>query len=221
MTTPDLTAYHAVHAAIRTAPHRMAVAAGRLDPADRRATSALVRYWKGYTGEVLAHHTGEDEIFFPALVDRVAPAADLVARTDAEHHRLDELTEAVEAAVGEVRDGADPALTGLAERMGALAVLMDDHLAFEDAEILPLFERHFDGEEFDALEQQVVRALGIGAQAAFTVPFLAAAVTPDVRAHLLAGAPVPFRVLYRATRRSHARLATRALGPVVREEVAA
>src|SRR4051812_35645993 len=74
--TPDLTTYRAVHAALRGSAHAMT-------GADTR-TKAFAKYWKGYAGEVLAHHTVEDDYFFPALVARVPFAAGLIERTDAD-----------------------------------------------------------------------------------------------------------------------------------------
>ena len=78
---------------------------------------------------------------------------------------------------------------------------MDGHLEFEDAEILPLFERHFTAEEYEAMDQAAIKAIGVGAQAAFTVPFALAVASDAVRAEMLATAPGALKVLYRATRR--------------------
>ena len=97
--TPDLTTYRNIHRALRLAPHRLADAVRDLEPGDRRRVAALTRYWKGYAGEVLAHHTIEDDVFFPALVAKVDCAAALIARTDDEHHQLDAAMDAVGTAM--------------------------------------------------------------------------------------------------------------------------
>ncbi len=214
MSTPDLTSYYAVHTALRAAPHRLVAAVPGVDPGDRRRTAAIARYWRGFAGEVLAHHAIEDDVFFPALVAEIPATADLLVRSDADHHRLDELMAACGAAVERVEHGSRPAVGDLTDALRALADHMDAHLAFEDAEILPLFQHRFTAEAYEALEARAHKSLGLGAQAAFTVPFLAAAVAPEVRAAMFAGAPAPFRVLYRATRGRFARLEARALGPV-------
>jgi len=210
MTTPDLTTYRAVHVALREAASRMAAAAGTLRVSDWRRIDAFARYWKGYAGEVLAHHTIDDDTFFPALVERCPVAGDLIARADADHLHLDELMTAVDGAVAELQRGMGPG--ELPELLGQLAVHMDEHLGFEDEDILPLFERHFTGEEYDALEEAAQKALGISKQAAFTVPFVLHWVDPAVAEDLIAKAPVAFRALYRLTRRRHQRLGATALG---------
>jgi hemerythrin-like domain-containing protein len=210
MTTPDLTTYRAVHTALREAASRMAAAAGTLRRSDWRRIDAFSRYWKGYAGEVLAHHTIEDDTFFPALVERCPVGADLVVRTDADHHHLDELMTAIDRAVARMVRGEGPG--ELADLLGQLAVHMDEHLGFEDEDVLPLFERHFSGEEYAGLEVEAQKALGIGKQAAFTVPFILYWQGEADASHLIAEAPGAFRVLYRLTRRRHARLAKTALG---------
>jgi hypothetical protein len=113
----------------------------------------------------------------------------------------------------------------LAELLGQLAAHMDEHLGFEDEDILPLFSRHFTFEEYDAMEVQAQKALGAGKQAAFTIPFVLYWLEPETVAHLMDAAPAPFRVLHRLTRRRHARMARTALGdlavPMVEAPLAA
>ena len=174
--TPDLTSYLTVHRCLRAA--------------------ALARYWKGYAGEVLAHHTIEDVIFFPALVERVPVAAELIGRTDKDHDHLDHLMEEIGQAMAALAAGDDagrvtPLLADLAEHM-------DAHLGFEDEDVLPLFERHFTAAEYAALDEQALKHLGLGKQAAFTVPFVM---------HWVDDA-----------RRGHARLTEAALGDLARPE---
>jgi hemerythrin-like domain-containing protein len=211
MTAPDLTTYLAIHTALRRGAHALAAGVTALDPADRGRGRALARYWEGYAGEVHAHHTIEDDVFFPALVERVAVAAELIGRTDADHHHLDELMTTISTAMAEIVAGGSPAPAEAALR--ELARHMDEHLDFEDADVLPLFSRHFDAAEYEALDERAQKSLGIGKQAAFTVPFVAACLDDETRQRVFSGAPLPFRVLYRLTRRSHARLIAAALGP--------
>ena len=89
---------------------------------------------------------------------------------------------------------------------------IDDHLDFEDADLLPLFERHFGAEEYEALDKRAMKSLGIGRQAAFTIPFILKGATPPQRLHLLAHAPLAFRVIYQLARHRHDRLEATALG---------
>lgn len=203
MSAPDLTGYRTVHLALRGGADLLASVAATVPAANRARVGAFRRYWTGYAREVLTHHTTEDEIMFPALVARVPVAADLIRRTDAEHHELDDLMDrcgaAVEALVRGVRsDDLAPAFRALADHMA-------HHLDFEDEDILPLFERHWTAEEYAALDEAAMKALGIR-NAVFAVPFVLHFVPADVRAELLRDAPLPLRIIDRIGRRPHARL---------------
>lgn len=206
----DTTDYLAIHTCLRKGGRAIAEAVRTLDVSDRDRVDALRRYWEGYAAEVLSHHTIEDDIFFPALVERATSAAPLLARVDHEHHLLDELMAAGDAAMVAVVEGAaaDRAATVLEH----LDVLMHHHLAFEDAELLPLIAVNFEQTEYDQLHKQAIKSLGFGKQALFAVPFIGSWLDDDQRAQLLGTAPLPFRILYRATRRGHERLAALALG---------
>jgi hemerythrin-like domain-containing protein len=208
---PDLTNYHAVHRALRAGAHQLAAAADGLATADDRRRRAYARYWKGYAGEVLAHHTIEDDYFFPALVDRVPVAAELVQRTDADHLHLDELMDDIGDAVAAVRAGR--VARELAPLTRQLAAHMQEHLDFEDREVLPLFVRHFTGVEYHELDEAAVKSLGVGPQAAFTVPFIIAAMSPVEAAQALRTAPMALRVVLTLFRGPHSRLVARAFGP--------
>jgi hemerythrin-like domain-containing protein len=209
-TPPDLTNYHAVHRALRGGAHQLARAAGALATADDRRRKAYARYWKGYAGEVLAHHTVEDEYFFPALVDRVPVAAQLVRRTDADHRHLDELMDDLTEAVASAAAGNQA--PGLVSLTRELADQLQEHLDFEDSEVLPLFVRHFTGPEYHELDEAAVKSLGVGPQAAFTVPFVLGAMTPEEARRTLATAPLPLKVVNALFGGAHRRLVGRAFG---------
>ena len=215
MTEPqivDTADYRVIHHCLRIAPHRLAAALTDFEAGDHARARAIERWWRGYAGEVLAHHTIEDEIFFPQLAARVPVVADHLAQVDGDHHRLDELMAAAAAAMTRLaasaaRVDADSAATVVRE----LAELMDRHLDFEDEDLVPLFPRHFTVAEYAAMEKAAKSSLSL-AQAAYTVPFIMHWAPQEESAKLLAGAPLPMRLLYRATRRSHARLTQLALG---------
>jgi hypothetical protein len=207
----DTSDYAVIHRAIRSAGYALAEAAGSLSVAERPRMLAFVRYWKGHTGEILAHHGIEDVIFFPALRERVPEVGDVLDELDREHHVLDRLMLECTGAIDRVVDGAAP--TAAVAALRRLADVMGDHLDLEDREVVPLFGEHFSADEYAALTKAAIKQTGLGKQAAFTVPYVGYWALPEERAGLLAQAPLPFRVLYRLTRRGHGRLAALALGP--------
>lgn len=210
-TAPDTTTYYLVHRALQRNARRLAGATASHDRQDPRRTRALVRWCTGFVAELHCHHTIEDEVMFPALVERIPAAAEQIARTDADHAEMDRIMTALEAGLEQLRLGGS---AGPLHRAATdLADLLDDHLAFEDAEVIPLFERHFTGAEYQRLDDQAMEVLGVSKQALFTVPFIISEATPTEHAHLWATAPLPFKAIHLACRRRFHRLTERALGP--------
>jgi hemerythrin-like domain-containing protein len=213
MSTPDTSDYRIIHHTLRTAAHRMAAALAAFEAGSDAQAKAMEKYWNGYVGEVLAHHTIEDDIFFPRLVERVPTAAAHLVRADADHHHLDDLMDTCQAAMRELRRTAGIAAAfEAAASVRELAAHMDSHLDFEDEHLVPLFTDHFTAEEYTELTTAAMKHLGIGKQAAFTVPFVMHWAPPADGCKMLAEAPFAFRLLHRATRRGHARLTSLALG---------
>jgi Hemerythrin HHE cation binding domain len=217
MNTPDLTSYRLVHRAIRQSTARLSAALGELAEADRsRRGRALARWYGGFEGELHLHHTLEDHVYFPALFRHVPTLRGYLERIDDEHRRLGELIDDTGAAIRRIADPNAPFAEVIAPavaRAAELEALMDGHLDFEDAEILPLFTRHMDAAEYDAVEAQALADPNF-AQLRFTVPWMMANANDEERRHLLDGAPLMMKVLWIATRRRHDRLTTAALGTV-------
>lgn len=215
MSTPDLTGYRLIHRAIRRSTAGLAAAVQDVTEADRHVRGRrLDRWFSGFSGELHVHHTVEDDHFFPALFERVPALRGHLDRIDDEHHELDDTIVAVRAAIAAIADPSVPftdAIAAASERTDDLDGLMDRHLDYEDAEILPLFTRHMDAADYDAVEKAAMSSPGL-AQLRFTVPWMMANADLDEQRHLLDGAPSTMKVLWVATRRSYARLTTAALG---------
>jgi hemerythrin-like domain-containing protein len=208
----DTSDYAAVHRGIRSAGYAIATAAETLRADDHDRMDAFVRYWTGHVSEILSHHGVEDTIFFPALRERAPETADVLDRLDAEHHLLDRLMEECRQAIEAVVTGAAP--DDAARSLHRLADVMDDHLDLEDREVVPLFGRWFSAVEYEELTKAAMKQVGLGKQAAFTVPYVGFWSSEEERATLLGAAPLPFRILYRLTRKRHFALTEAALGPV-------
>lgn len=206
---PDLSGYYGVHQAIRVAGARLCAVAEHAAAHGRPLPDAVPTYWTKFSNELAAHHTGEDDVFFPALAERSERFADTLAGSlEAEHHELDELIRRADHAV--MHGSAEEAT----HHLRAYERFMDRHLGVEDEQVLPLFDHHFTDAEYQVLEQTVVKRIGIGKQALFTVPFVLEAMSEPDRKALLAASPLPPRVVYRLGRRSYARLETAAFGSI-------
>ncbi|MET0911362.1 MAG: hemerythrin domain-containing protein [Ilumatobacteraceae bacterium] len=214
--TPDLRFYLSIHAKLRADIGRYARAV-ELATEDERARHRALRRWaEGFVGELIEHHHAEDEHLFPDLRSRVPAAAAVLDRLDGDHRHLDELLARwADAARGLTGRGRpfDAVRRELVEVSIALHDHLDEHLSVEDADVLPLFVRHYSAAEFDAVQGAAVRDARKQGMT-FYVPWIVDAVHGDVRERLLAEAPLPMRILWWATRGRHARLVATAFADV-------
>ena len=66
--TPDLTFVNLIHRALRVDGERLKVTVAALSPDDAQDRVAGVRdIYDKYREQLIAHHTHEDDLFFPAL----------------------------------------------------------------------------------------------------------------------------------------------------------
>jgi hemerythrin-like domain-containing protein len=214
---PDLTMYRALHQAMRVANDQLVAALGADRPPSTERLAALARWFEGYSEELRTHHHIEDDICFPALAERVPAYADYASTLADDHDRLDRVIDGLRAALGRLACGRGEIrgeATIVSEAV-ALAVELRDlltaHLAFEDADVLPLFERHFSVAEYAVLDKAAVKAMS-PRQAMFTVPWFMATVDPAIARKTLDEAPLPLKVIHRLTRRRYARLVSTAFG---------
>ena len=133
-----------MHRALRASAAQLAEAPSR--PADHRARKARARWFRGFADEIQCHHHIEDELLFPAIAARVATYPQIAPKLEGDHADLDVLLDDLRAALAASDERR--AATLAAE----LRDHLDEHLAFEDGEIVPLFIRHFTAAEYDEPE---------------------------------------------------------------------
>lgn len=210
--TPDLNSYYMIHAAMRRGAVRLSTALAAIEP-DAQRLRALRWYTDGVIDELHAHHTIEDDLFFPALAERVPAFVEYDAALAADHRHLTDVMSALRTAVHGLHDGHDwEEHRSRAVALSAeLARFLDEHLRVEDDDILPLFARHFGAEEYHELDQQAIKRTGLR-QLLFTVPWAVTTADREAAEHLLTTGPALLRIIWRLTRQRHSRLATLALG---------
>ena len=215
MELPDLTTYRVLHRGMRLDSARLAGAVATLAEAERTTRGpAIARWYAGYYGELHQHHTVEDTIFFPAILERVPVFDSQIDRIEAEHHRLEDVLVETAALLGRLGDPGVAWPVAVAEATDItteLCDLLDAHLGFEDADVLPLFVRHFTVEDYEDLGERAIKHTGLG-QLVFGIPWAVEAATEDEFRHMYANAPLAFKLLWYATRRRYNRMARQAFG---------
>jgi iron-sulfur cluster repair protein YtfE (RIC family) len=209
--TPDMTAYYAVHRAMRTSNEWLVAGIARAELGDRRRTAAIRRWFAGYAGELRNHHHNEDHIMFPALAERVPGFADYEDGLANDHLRLDAVIDGLDVALRlwDEQPASAAARARALDIANDLHDLLAEHLDVEDADVVPMFEQHLSVEEYARLDEQVIEHLDMR-QAMFTVPWLLTSVDGATATALLGPAPVALKILFRLTRGRYTRLARRA-----------
>lgn len=101
------------------------------------------------------HHSSEDEVLWPKLLQRAKPHAELVQRMEAQHEAVAEHIERATKLLAEWRQSASRKTAD--ELTGTLTALTDAlvvHLDEEESEILPLVSEHITSAEWAELAQR-------------------------------------------------------------------
>ncbi|MDG6107195.1 hemerythrin domain-containing protein [Dactylosporangium aurantiacum] len=174
----DQSGYLLMHAAIRVELDRLAefavgLAAGRRRPGPRQLT-ALRDHVADVIGTIHHHHTGEDGFLWPMLREAVGPTAELAALSG-DHGELDPLMDRIKDALERLAAGgvAEAPARRLAEAAVALRDLMVEHLAEEEAVVVPIVAAHIGPERHAAMEKAMRKALPI--KMGFALPWVMAA----------------------------------------------
>jgi len=112
---------------------RFARALARPLAGDAAKVAALEGEWKSYRATLHGHHEAEDNGLFPSLRAQSAALAVVIDRLGADHRRIDPLLERGDQAFAALGARQADALAVVRE----LAGLLDEHLALEEAEVIP------------------------------------------------------------------------------------
>ena len=184
-----------------------------VDDHDAARAATLADALRLVLGGLHHHHTGEDLVLWPALLERAAPSTGLVETMQAQHEVVEDHLERV----GPLQDAWAAAPTAargreLADLVDDLAAALFDHLDLEEREILPLALRHVTVEEWNSLGEQ-----GMDEVDPKQLPILFGAIledcTDEERRAMLAKLPFPVRLLVRTIgARQYRRYVTRVRG---------
>lgn len=101
------------------------------------------------------HHSTEDDLLWPKLLDRATPHTELVHRMQAQHEAVAAHVERATKLLAEWRDGPTAASsTELADTLTQLDTALREHLDDEESELLPLVSKHITAAEWAQLGQE-------------------------------------------------------------------
>jgi hemerythrin-like domain-containing protein len=162
---------------------------------DRSALiAAHAREWLGLLHH---HHAGEDELLWPRLRDHRDIDTELVGRMEAQHERMAGIIGQVGGPLD--RWAATAGLDQRAELAGLLARLrdgLDEHLADEEAHILPVVEVTLSAAQWEELGQRGIASVP-KPRLLVVLGYMLEETTPEEAAAFLAHVPRPGRIGYR------------------------
>ncbi|HTQ22656.1 hemerythrin domain-containing protein [Mycobacterium sp.] len=158
------------------------------------------------------HHATEDELIWPKLHARAPDSAEDITRMEQAHRGIADADARVTSVLAPWITSADAGLARqLVEAAEELSARVDEHLADEERNIVPLINRHITGEEW---QQCVARAAEFLSRKNLRLGLVLGGLVLDASSadearRILASAPLPQRILLRSlARRTLARYQT-------------
>ena len=198
---PDLRPSYLEHRAMRVDADRLTdlVAAARPSDADRLA--GLATWYTRFEQAIHDHHTAEEAVVYPVLLERDPSFAAADAELEGQHRVVaDRLVVARESLNGLPAASGGPGWER--ERNEAVAAaralreIVTTHLDHEEDVAFSRYRRAFTAAEFAALGATAWKLVGARA-VVFAGPWVLDHADPAERAQLLADQPLLLRVLYR------------------------
>jgi len=209
----DMTMMYVMHHAFRRDLRALARAARMTPLGDRVAWRELDRRWRLFAYVLHHHHTGEDEGIWPLLAERVTEAErPVLTAMEAEHHLIDPVLEQCADLFRRLTvDPDQDAQQSLVWALDRARPLLEDHLAHEEREAIPLMQRYVTPEEDERIEREHFRA-GVPLRRLLeVVPWVLHELPPDARDRVLDLTGPAYRGMWLVTRGGFARRDRRAM----------
>lgn len=132
-----------------------------VEAGDTRRAGTICAHLEFLTSFLHLHHTGEDRLLWPKLLERVPEElAPIVHLMEAQHERVATVLEDIERVRAQWRSTARPAERDeLARLLDELYVSLCEHLDAEEERLLPIAARNVTEEEWLELGEEGVKEL--------------------------------------------------------------
>jgi hemerythrin-like domain-containing protein len=136
---PDTHEMVVIHRFIRRELGLLPVLLRGVPAGDSSRTRMIARHGLDLLDAIRIHHSGEDELLWPLLLERSRPAAELVERMQAQHADIDASARAVREHLARWGNDADPDTAAqVASHAEKLQKVLAGHLDEEEERILPI-----------------------------------------------------------------------------------
>ena len=202
----DLNGMYMAHHAFRRDLSRFAVAARQTPVEDVEVWRALAIRWAQFGSVLHHHHTTEDDVLWPQLLEIAdAEGRATLEAMEAEHSVIDPMLAACAAGFAAMAEAPDAAIRNrLAASTETARDTLSDHMGHEEREALPLVQELLSAEGW----QQVEKAAGSGKglkDLVFLAPWIADGLTAEQLDTVVRMIGKPFKWLLAMTRGRYAR----------------
>lgn len=168
-----------------------------LAPGAGSRTAAVAEYIGFQLDGLQAHHSTEDELLWPVLLERAQLSAALIHRMEQQHAGIHEAVELTrrELAAWQLAP-SDATAESLAAALGTISVRLAEHLGEEEREVVPLIAVQVTQAEWDRLGKAAFSKFKPDQRFTAMGELLETA-HPDEAARMLAGLPAPVRLVWR------------------------
>ncbi|MCE7002609.1 hemerythrin domain-containing protein [Kibdelosporangium philippinense] len=145
------------------------------------------------------HHTGEDELLWPKLLDRVSTLdTELVQRMEGQHEAVSGLIERIDALLPRWQLDADRELASeLAVLLSDVSHRLNEHLDDEERHVLPLVSVFITEAEWKALGDHGKSGMDKGAAGFVMLGMILEDATPTEKVRFLGLLPPPVRLFHK------------------------
>jgi hemerythrin-like domain-containing protein len=145
-----------VHRVFRTELHNAPELVRDVEAGDTKRSAIVGDHLKFIVAGLHHHHAAEDELIWPKLHARAPAQAAEIARMEDQHRDIAEGVAKVQGIVASWSTSADPRLAErLIPAVENLSAVVDEHLADEELNIVPLINEHVTSDEW---QKAVARA---------------------------------------------------------------
>ena len=158
---------------------------------------AVAEYVRFHLHGLEAHHSSEDELLWPLLRERASLSDTLIARMEKQHTGVHDALEVTRRELVAWESTPTPDRSkALAIALGDVIDALEEHLAEEERDIVPLIAVHVTQSEWDNLGE-VAFSKFTPKQRFTAMGEMLATANPNEAARMLSGLPAPVKVIWR------------------------
>jgi hemerythrin-like domain-containing protein len=191
-----------IHRVYRREFHLLPDLIGQVAVGNTERAGVLAEHLTDVVTSLHHHHEGEDDLLWPPLLAKATLQTDLVHRMESQHQALSTSLDKIEKLTPAWATTANQAdRDELAQAVRDASVILDEHMAEEEKEILPLVQEHLTAEEWNKLGDRGAKAITDKRKQLMFLGMILEEATPADEQLFWGHIPTPVRVIWKVVGR--------------------